>query len=73
MTSPADEVTFIPAPILVVRRSADGSEMARLPTTSYLLAKKIARRWHGTVEVVVSEPRILLGGTHGQGGRPWAS
>ena len=52
-------VTFIPAPILVVRRLSDGSEMARFPATSHQLARKLAQRWQGRVEIVTGEPRRL--------------
>lgn len=51
-TSPEPISVCIPAPILVVRRLADGSEMARFPSPAHQLARKMARRWRGTVEVV---------------------
>jgi hypothetical protein len=59
VASPAPTVTFIPAPTLVVRRLANGSEMARLLATSHRLAREVARRWRGRVEVVTAEPRPI--------------
>lgn len=56
---PEPAVTFIAAPILMVRRLADGSEMARFSATSHQLARKLAQRWQGRVEIVTGEPRQL--------------
>lgn len=56
VTSPQPFSVCIPAPILVVRRLADGSEMARFPAPAHQLARKMARRWRGTVEVIPGQP-----------------
>jgi len=53
---PEPTVTFIPAPHLVVRRLADGGEMGHFPTTSHRLARKMAQRWRGRVEIVTGTP-----------------
>ena len=53
---PEPTVTLIPAPVLLVRRLADGGEMARFPATSHELARRMAQRWRGQVEIVTGEP-----------------
>jgi hypothetical protein len=73
MSAPRGEVTFIPAPILVVRRRADGQEMMRLRATSHLLARRIARQWRAAVKVVSGGPSVPVRRRSGVGGQPWAS
>ena len=59
--SPEPVATFIPAPLVVVRRCVDGREMGVFPSTSRLLADRIARRWKGAVELRLLESRDLTG------------
>ena len=47
MTSPEDEVTFIPAIRWIVRRPSNGTAMGSY--VSRLLADRVATRWGGVV------------------------
>jgi hypothetical protein len=71
--SPQPIVAVVPAPILVVRRLADGREMARFPATAHLTARKMAGCWRGRVEVVPGEASVPGDRARNSGETPWAS
>jgi hypothetical protein len=74
MSESCDEVTFVPAPVLIVRRLTDGQEMVRLPATSHVLARRIARQWRAEVKVISGGPGVPIRRGSGMGGTPpWAS
>jgi hypothetical protein len=68
--SPEPISTLVPAPLLVVRRRSDGARMGVFAATSRLLAEEIARRWHGSVELLPigdhQHPRGHSGDTKGK-------
>jgi hypothetical protein len=68
--SPQPISTLVPAPLSVVRRRSDGAQMGVFAATSRLLAEEIARRWHGSVELLPigdhQHPRGHSGDTKGK-------
>jgi hypothetical protein len=70
ITSPEPTSTFIPAPRVQVKRLADGASMGVFPMTKHQLAREIARRWRGTLELLPCEPAAGAGRAAGPKGTP---
>jgi hypothetical protein len=65
-----DRVTFIAAPRILVRHLASGTEMGVYPMTAHLLARQIATRWRGSVELLAVESVLLPNRAAGWEGTP---
>jgi hypothetical protein len=66
----ADQVTFIPAPRILVRHLASGAEMGVYPMTAQQLARQIATRWSGSVELLSVESVLVSKRRAGRKGTP---
>jgi hypothetical protein len=65
-----ERVTFIPAPRVLVRHLASGTEMGVYPMTAHQLADQIAARWRGSVELLPVESVLLPNRGAGREGTP---
>jgi hypothetical protein len=56
--SPQPTSVCIPAPRMLVRHLASGALMGTFPVTEHQLAREVARRWRGSVELLPVEPSL---------------
>jgi hypothetical protein len=61
ITSPEPTSVCIPAPRLLVRHLATGTSMGLYPVTAHQLARRVARRWRGSVELLPVEAAPVRG------------
>lgn len=57
ITHPPPAWVCIPAATLVARRLADAPEMTRFPAPAHHVARRMAGRWRGTVEMLSGRDR----------------
>jgi hypothetical protein len=66
----ADRVTFIAAPRILVRHLTSGAEMGVYPMTAHQLARQIATRWRGSIELLSVDAVLLPNRRAGREGTP---